>query len=178
MPEDETEENIQARIRGLLLMSAANKFKALLLTTGNKSEIAVGYCTLYGDTNGALAVLSDLYKTEVYKLAENINRENITIPNAIFYKAPSAELKPGQKDQDTLPPYKTLDQIIYLYTEKYLSEREIVKQVGDKKTVIDIIKRINRNEYKRKQLPPGIRITEKAFGIGRKIPIAKSDFNV
>ena len=169
---DVTEENIQARIRGNVLMALSNKFGYLLLSTGNKSEIAVGYCTLYGDMSGGLCVISDLPKTMVYELARFINRQEELIPQEIIAKLPSAELRPNQCDQDTLPPYEVLDQIINLYLNERCSEREIIERVFDAETVRWVIRAIDRNEYKRRQAPPGIKITNKAFGIGRRMPIA------
>ncbi len=169
---DITEENIQARIRGNILMALSNKFGYLVLTTGNKSEIAVGYCTLYGDMSGGLAVISDVPKTMVYKIALYINREKEIIPEAIIKKPPSAELKPNQLDQDTLPPYEILDPILQLYIEEGLSRDEIITQ-GFKPEVVNwVIKTVNRNEYKRRQAPPGLKVTSKAFGLGRRMPIA------
>ncbi|OHD65826.1 MAG: NAD(+) synthase, partial [Spirochaetes bacterium GWF1_41_5] len=174
LSEDITEENIQARIRGLFLMAVSNKFRALLLTTGNKSEIGVGYCTLYGDTCGALAVIADLYKTEVYELAALLNRGSAVIPQNIICRAPSAELRTGQKDQDTLPPYDLLDRIIKKYYEEYKSPQQIIAETGcSENLVIDIIKKLDQAEYKRYQLAPGLRISEKAFGSGRKFPVVK-----
>ncbi len=170
---DVTEENMQARIRGNILMAYANKFDALLLTTGNKSELAVGYCTLYGDMNGGLAVLSDLPKTQVYELARYINRGGEVIPNQSILKEPSAELKPDQADQDSLPPYDALDAILELYIEGAKSIEEIVTEGFDEAVVRSIAERVDRNEYKRRQAPPGLKITSKAFGSGRRIPIAK-----
>ena len=169
---DVAEENIQARIRGNILMALSNKFGYLLLSTGNKSEIAVGYCTLYGDMSGGLCVISDLPKTMVYELARFINRHEDLIPQEIIAKLPSAELRPNQCDQDTLPPYEVLDQIINLYLNERCSEREIIEREFDAETVRWVIRAIDRNEYKRRQAPPGIKITNKAFGIGRRMPIA------
>ena len=169
---DETEENIQARIRGTILMALSNKFGYLLLSTGNKSEIAVGYCTLYGDMSGGLSVISDLPKTLVYELARFINRDEEIIPQQIIDKPPSAELRPNQCDQDTLPPYEILDQIINLYLNERCSEQEIIARNFEPETVRWVLRAIDRNEYKRRQAPPGIKITNKAFGIGRRMPIA------
>ncbi|RMG46390.1 MAG: NAD+ synthase [Acidobacteria bacterium] len=171
-PADVTEENLQARIRGTILMSYSNKLGALLLTTGNKSELAVGYCTLYGDMSGGLAVISDLLKTSVYRLAEWYNRAEERIPAPILRKAPSAELRPGQKDQDTLPPYEILDAILERYIERQQSAEEIVDAGYDAETVRWVIRAVDRNEYKRRQAPPGLRVTPKAFGTGRRMPIA------
>lgn len=170
--EDITEENIQARIRGNILMAFSNKFGCLVLSTGNKSELALGYCTLYGDMSGGLCVLSDVPKTMVYRLAEYINRKNKVIPDEIIKKPPSAELRPGQKDQDTLPPYDILDAILELYIDKHHSTSEIVKTGFDSETVKWVVKEINRNEYKRRQAAPGLKVTTKAFGMGRRMPVA------
>lgn len=169
---DETEENIQARIRGNLLMAFSNKFGDLVLSTGNKSELAVGYCTLYGDMSGGLAVLADVPKTMVYELAEYINREEEIIPQEIIEKAPSAELRPDQKDQDTLPPYQVLDDILYYHIEEMLSAEEIIAKGFEPEIVIWVIKRVAQNEYKRKQAALGLKVTTKAFGPGRRMPIA------
>ena len=173
-PEDTTEENIQARIRGTTLMALSNKFGHMLLTTGNKSELAVGYCTLYGDMNGGLGVIADVPKTMVYELARYINRQRPVIPETSLAKPPSAELRPNQTDQDTLPPYDVLDAIIKHYIEEAKSTAEIVKETGyDEKLVRDVVRKIDLNEYKRKQAPPCLRVTSKAFGIGRRVPIAQ-----
>jgi len=173
-PEDTTEENIQARIRGTTLMALSNKFGHMLLTTGNKSELAVGYCTLYGDMNGGLGVIADVPKTMVYELARYINRQRPVIPESSLTKPPSAELRPNQTDQDSLPPYDVLDVIIKLYIEEAKSAAEIVKETGfDEKLVRSIVRKIDLNEYKRKQAPPCLRVTSKAFGIGRRVPIAQ-----
>ena len=171
--EDVTEENIQARIRGNLLMALSNKFGWLVLTTGNKSEVAVGYCTLYGDTAGGFAVLKDVPKTLVYTLCRYRNRKagRALIPRSTMTRSPSAELKPGQTDQDTLPPYRILDTIIELYVERDLSIDEIVSRGLDRKTVRRMVRMIDMNEYKRRQAPPGIKITPKAFGRDRRLPI-------
>jgi NAD+ synthetase len=171
--EDVTEENIQARIRGNFLMALSNKFGSLLLSTGNKSEIATGYCTLYGDMSGGLAVISDVPKTMCYRIARHINRENEIIPERILTKAPSAELKPDQTDQDTLPPYDVLDQILEAAVEKNLAFDEIVALGHDPDVVTDVLKRLILNEYKRRQAPPGLKVTSKAFGYGRRYPIAR-----
>lgn len=171
LPEDTTEENLQARIRSTLLMALSNKFNRLLLTTGNKSEIAVGYCTLYGDMSGGLAVISDVPKTKVYKLAEYINNRRKYIPKRIFEKAPSAELKPHQTDQDTLPSYEILDAILELYIEKNVAYDEMIRKGFDAATVNKVIAQVNKSEYKRFQAAPGIRVTSKAFGSGRRFPI-------
>jgi NAD+ synthetase len=173
-PEDTTEENLQARVRGTLLMALSNKFGHLLLTTGNKSEMAVGYCTLYGDMNGGLAVIADVPKTMIYELARYINRNTEVIPQASITKPPSAELRPNQTDQDTLPPYDILDAILTRYIEENKSAVEIVAETGyEEKLVREIIRKMDLNEYKRKQAPPCLRVTTKAFGIGRRVPIAQ-----
>jgi NAD+ synthase (glutamine-hydrolysing) len=170
---DTTEENIQSRIRGGLLMSLSNKFKAMLLSTGNKSEISVGYCTIYGDMNGGLAVLADVPKTLVYRLSEwaNIHRGDI-IPRSIIDKAPSAELRPDQKDQDSLPPYDVLDNILLRYLEQHSSKEEIIACGFDRMVVDKILRLVKSAEFKRKQSPPGIKITDRAFGTGWRMPIA------
>ena len=173
LPEDTTEENMQARLRGMILMALSNKFGHILLTTGNKSELAVGYCTLYGDMAGGLAVISDVPKTMVYQLAHWMNREREIIPASTIEKPPSAELKPGQVDQDSLPPYDILDQILQLYVEENLSAREIVARGFEEKTVRWIQHRVDLNEYKRAQAAPGIKVTSRAFGVGRRMPIAQ-----
>ncbi|MFH0813136.1 MAG: NAD+ synthase [Pseudomonadota bacterium] len=171
-PEDTTEENLQPRIRGNLLMALANKFNALVLSTGNKSEMAVGYCTLYGDMCGALAVISDIPKTMVYRLAHYLNRDKELIPTRVLTKPPSAELKPNQTDQDTLPPYEVLDTILTEYIENNQTITDIVNQGYDQRVVRDTVRRIHLNEFKRKQAPPGLKVTTKAFGSGRRYPIA------
>ncbi len=173
LPEDTTEENMQPRLRGMTLMALSNKFGALLLTTGNKSELAVGYCTLYGDMCGGLAVISDVPKTAVYRLAEWINHEREIIPRATIEKPPSAELKPDQRDQDTLPPYEILDPILELYVEQQLSGAEIIARGFDEKTVRWVTRRVDLNEYKRAQAVPGLKVTARAFGLGRKMPVAQ-----
>lgn len=172
-PEDTTEENMQSRLRGMILMSLSNKFGHLLLTTGNKSELAVGYCTIYGDMAGGLAVISDVPKTLVYDLAGWINRNREIIPASTIEKPPSAELKPGQVDQDSLPPYEVLDPILQRYVEENQSAREIVAAGFDEKTVRWIQRRVDLNEYKRAQAAPGIKVTSRAFGVGRRMPIAQ-----
>ncbi|MCU0843357.1 MAG: NAD+ synthase [Spirochaetes bacterium] len=172
-PEDVAEENIQARIRGNILMAASNKFGSLLLTTGNKSELAMGYCTLYGDMSGGLAVLSDLPKTLVYRLAEHINRGGEIIPRSSIEKPPSAELRENQKDEDSLPPYAMLDGILERYIERAMSADEIIADGFPAEIVRDILIKVDRNEYKRRQAPPGLKVTTKAFGIGRRIPMAQ-----
>ncbi|KPA15277.1 NH(3)-dependent NAD(+) synthetase [Candidatus Magnetomorum sp. HK-1] len=169
---DLAEQNLQARIRGTILMAFSNKYNSLVLTTGNKSEIAVGYCTLYGDMNGALSVISDLPKAMVYTLSKYINRNKELIPNRIINKAPSAELKPDQKDQDDLPEYSDLDKILKAYIEDNQSVDSIVNMGFNRKLVLDIIRRIYQNEYKRQQAPTGLKVTSKAFGEGRRYPIA------
>jgi NAD+ synthase (glutamine-hydrolysing) len=178
-PRDIAEENIQARARGLLLMAMSNKFGALLLTTGNKSELAVGYCTLYGDMCGGLAVISDVFKMQVYALARWINAEAARagrkeiIPLSSIDKAPSAELRPNQTDQDSLPPYEMLDAILKGYVEEGLSRADLVAQGFAPAVVNDIVRKVDLNEYKRKQAAPGLKITPLAFGVGRRIPIVQ-----
>ena len=171
--EDVTEQNIQARIRGVLLMALANKFRALLLTTGNKSELAVGYCTLYGDMSGALAVISDVPKMLVYELSRYVNRDTEIIPANTLSKPPSAELAPDQKDQDDLPPYEVLDPILTAYLEEHKSIAEIVEAGFEERIVKDVVHRIKINEYKRKQAALGLKVTSKAFGFGRRYPTAE-----
>jgi len=200
LPENETEENMQPRLRAMTLMALSNKFGHLVLSTGNKSELAVGYCTIYGDMAGGLAVISDVPKTMVYELARWINSDYArraievnrpypsdstgrggspeppaveVIPKSTIEKAPSAELKPNQKDQDTLPPYEILDQILQLYVEENLSARDIIARGFDEKTVRWVQRRVDLNEYKREQAAPGLKVTSRAFGIGRKMPIAQ-----
>jgi NAD+ synthase (glutamine-hydrolysing) len=172
-PRDVTEENIQARIRGVVMMALSNKFGALLLTTGNKSEVAVGYCTLYGDMCGGLAVISDVFKTQVYALCRWINRDREIIPVNTIEKPPSAELRPGQVDQDSLPPYDVLDAILEGYVERGLSRRDLVAVGFAEAVVNDIVRKVDLNEYKRKQMAPGLKITPLAFGVGRRIPIVQ-----
>ncbi len=172
-PEDVTEENIQARIRGNLLMAVSNKEKSLVLSTGNKSELAMGYCTLYGDMSGGLSAISDLPKTLVYQLADHINAGREIIPISSITKPPSAELRENQKDQDTLPPYEVLDRILDLYIEDRKSAEEIVAYGFDTDLVRKVLHTVNINEYKRRQAAPGIKVTAKAFGVGRRIPIAQ-----
>ena len=172
--ENVAEENVQARARGLTLMAVSNKFNHLLLTTGNKSEMAVGYATLYGDMSGGLAVLSDVFKTEVYRLAEHINARagRDLIPRNTITKPPSAELKPGQVDQDSLPPYDVLDAILLRYIEHHQSPAAIVGETGYDPALVERIARmVDRNEYKRRQAAPGLRVSTKAFGVGRRLPI-------
>jgi NAD+ synthetase len=173
LPEDTTEENMQSRLRAVTLMALSNKFGHLLLTTGNKSELAVGYCTIYGDMAGGLAVISDVPKTMVYELARWVNRDREIIPMSTIDKPPSAELKPNQKDQDTLPPYEVLDEILRLYIEDNLSARDIIAHGFDEETVRWVQRRVDLNEYKRQQAPPGLRVTTRAFGVGRRMPIAQ-----
>jgi NAD+ synthetase len=172
-PEDVTEENLQARIRGMLLMALSNKDGHLLLTTGNKSELAVGYCTIYGDMCGGLAVISDLPKTRVYEVSRWVNREREIIPWSTIEKPPSAELRPDQTDQDTLPPYEVLDGILELYVEQHLSAEEIMERGFEEATVRWVQRRVDLNEWKRHQAAPGLRVTTKAFGIGRRMPIVQ-----
>jgi NAD+ synthase (glutamine-hydrolysing) len=171
---DVTEENIQARIRGLLLMAYSNKFHSLLLTTGNKSELATGYCTLYGDMCGVLAVIGDLFKTEVYALARGLNRENAVIPESVLNKAPSAELRPDQTDQDSLPPYELLDQILHLYLLQSKTLEEITSAGYEVDLVKNILTMVGRAEFKRRQAPPVLKVSPRAFGTGRRIPIARA----
>ncbi len=171
LPFDIAEENIQARIRGLLLMAMSNKFGHILLNTSNKSEAAVGYSTLYGDMNGGLSVLGDVYKTEVFKLARYINKDEEIIPENTITKPPSAELRPDQKDSDSLPEYDILDEILYQYIEKRKGPKELVKMGFEKATVDRILKLVNTSEYKRYQTPPMLRVSSKAFGMGRRMPI-------
>jgi NAD+ synthase (glutamine-hydrolysing) len=173
LPENETEENMQPRLRAMTLMALSNKFGHLVLSTGNKSELAVGYCTLYGDMAGGLAVISDVPKTMVYELARWINLHREVIPLPTIEKAPSAELKPNQKDQDTLPPYEILDQILQLYVEENLSARDIIARGFNEKTVRWVQRRVDLNEYKREQAAPGLKVTSRAFGMGRKMPMAQ-----
>jgi len=171
LPPDLTEENIQARIRGTLLMAYSNKFGYILLNTSNKSEAAVGYGTLYGDMNGGLSVLGDLYKTEVYQLSRYINREEEIIPNNTIQKPPSAELRPDQKDSDSLPEYDLLDVILYQYIDLARSVQQLLDAGFDESMVRKVVLLVNRNEYKRFQAPPTLRVSSKAFGFGRKMPI-------
>ena len=172
---DVTEENLQARLRGVTLMALSNKWSAIVLTTGNKSELAVGYCTLYGDMCGGLAVISDVPKTLVYSLARAANRRHPgAIPESVFEKPPSAELRPNQKDTDSIPPYEILDQILRGYVEDFQAPQQIARELGlPLATVADIVNKVDRNEYKRQQAAPGLKVTSKAFGIGRRFPIAQ-----
>ncbi|HOO17498.1 MAG TPA: NAD+ synthase [Phycisphaerae bacterium] len=173
-PPDVTEENIQARIRGVSLMALSNKFGRLLLTTGNKSELAVGYCTLYGDMCGGLALISDVPKTMVYELAHEINRRagREVVPRSTLTKPPSAELRPNQTDQDSLPPYEVLDEILARYEERLESIEQIVAAGFDSAMVTEVVRKIHLNEYKRQQAAPGLKVTSRAFGFGRRMPIA------
>jgi len=173
LPADVTEENLQARIRGNLLMALSNKFGSLLLTTGNKSELAVGYCTLYGDMCGGLAVIADLPKTLCYRLAHYINKDKEIIPERVLTRPPTAELRANQTDQDTLPPYDVLDRIIEAAVVHNRSMDEIIQQGFKPEVVRDVLHRLYANEYKRRQAPPGLKITTKAFGYGRRYPLAK-----
>jgi NAD+ synthetase len=170
---DTTEENIQSRIRGDLLMALSNKFSALVLTTGNKSEMAVGYCTLYGDMVGALAVIGDLVKTRVYQVCRWLNRNGEVIPTAILDKPPSAELRPDQKDTDSLPPYEVLDPILEAYVERYETSEQIARDNGfPLELVQQVVRLVERSEYKRQQAAPVLKVTSKSFGMGRRFPIA------
>ncbi len=172
--EDVTEENLQARVRGNFLMALSNKFGSLVLSTGNKSEMAVGYCTLYGDMAGGLALLSDVPKTMVYAIAEWVNRDREVVPRASIEKPPSAELRPNQKDQDSLPPYDILDRVLKAYIEDVKSPEEIASHYDlDIDLVRSIARKVDRNEYKRRQAPPGLKITSRAFGLGRPFPIVQ-----
>lgn len=170
--EDVTEENLQARIRGTLVMSYANKFGALALNTTNRSEAAMGYGTLYGDSCGSLAVIADLYKTEVYQLSDWINRDGIRIPQNTIDKAPSAELRPGQKDSDSLPDYSVLDAILGLYLDEQMCEDEIVEEGYDRAVVADVIRKVGRNEWKRLQFAPQLKVSPMSFGLDRRWPIS------
>lgn len=182
LPHDLTEENLQARIRGTLLMAYSNKFNSLLLTTGNKSELAMGYCTLYGDMAGALAPIGDLFKNEVFALCRRINERHLAsegrvlIPENILVKAPSAELRPDQKDEDSLPPYETLDKILRLYLIDNLSCAEITRQGWDPDLTSSILEAVARAEYKRRQAPPVLKVSPRAFGMGRRMPIARNAY--
>ncbi len=170
---DQTEENLQSRIRGTLLMALSNKFSSLVLTTGNKSEMSVGYCTLYGDMVGALAVIGDLLKTRVYQLARWINRDREIIPAAILAKEPSAELRPGQRDTDSLPPYDILDPILEACVERYESTEQIIENYGFSRSIVEkVVRLVERTEYKRQQAAPVLKVTSKSFGTGRRFPIA------
>jgi NAD+ synthase (glutamine-hydrolysing) len=166
------EENLQSRTRGVILMGLANKFGHILLNTSNKSELAVGYGTLYGDMCGGLSVIGDLYKTEIYDLCHYINREREIIPANILSKAPSAELRPDQKDSDSLPPYETLDALLNLYIEEEKGPAQIIQAGFDPILVQKILRMVNINEWKRWQAPPVLRLSKKAFGPGRRVPIS------
>jgi NAD+ synthetase len=170
---NEAEENIQSRLRGVTLMALSNKFGALVLTTGNKSEMAVGYCTLYGDMNGALGPIADVLKTDVYKISRWVNREREIIPADSITKPPSAELRPNQTDQDSLPPYEILDAILDLYVVKNLGKAEIIAHGFAAAVVNDVVNKINFSEYKRRQAAPGLKVSPRAFGMGRRIPVAQ-----
>lgn len=171
--EDITEENIQSRVRGLYLMALSNKFGYMICTTGNKSEMAVGYATMYGDMCGALGVIADVYKTQVYDIARYINRDEEVIPEAIITKAPSAELRPDQTDQDSLPPYDILDRILKMYLEEHKEFNKIVEELKDAETVRRVLRLVDLNEFKRKQAAPALRVSTKAFGYGRRFPIVQ-----
>ncbi|MFW5699215.1 MAG: NAD(+) synthase, partial [Planctomycetota bacterium] len=167
------EENIQARIRGTLVMAYANKHRAMALATGNKSELAVGYCTMYGDMNGGLAPIGDVYKTRVFALAGHLNHERERIPRNTILKPPSAELRPGQVDTDSLPPYPVLDRILEAYIEHGAGREELVA-AGEEQSVVDrVVRMVETSEYKRRQAPPTLRVTSKAFGVGRRLPLAR-----
>jgi NAD+ synthase (glutamine-hydrolysing) len=170
---DTTNENVQARIRGNILMAWSNKTGAMVVSTGNKSELAVGYCTLYGDMAGGLALLGDVYKTMIYRVAHWINRDREIIPTSSITKPPSAELRPNQTDQDTLPPYEVLDGILRLYVEEWQEVDAIVKAGYDRTLVETILRIVDTNEFKRRQAAPTIRVSTKAFGNGRQMPIAQ-----
>jgi len=173
---DLTEENVQARLRGNVLMSMSNKFGSLLLTTGNKSEVAVGYCTLYGDMCGGLAIISDVPKTTVWALSRRINEVagKELIPWRSIEKPPSAELRPNQTDQDSLPSYEVLDAILFRLIEQDKSVREVIADGFDPATVIRVTRLVDRSEYKRRQMAPGLKVTSRAFGVGRRMPIAQN----
>ena len=157
-------------------MAISNKHRALLLTTGNKSELAVGYCTIYGDMSGGLAVISDVPKTMVYRISRWLNRDHEVIPEAIITKAPSAELRPGQTDQDNLPPYDLLDEILNLHVEKHLGSDEIIARGFDESTVRRVLHLVSIAEFKRRQAAPGLKVTDRAFGIGWRMPIARKEY--
>jgi NAD+ synthase (glutamine-hydrolysing) len=179
-PFDIAEENLQARIRGTLLMAYSNKFNSMLLTTGNKSEISMGYCTLYGDTNGALGPIGDLFKTEVFALCRRINERAVqaggapVIPQPIIDKPPSAELRPNQKDQDSLPPYDVLDAVLRQYLYENLSAADIAARGVDAELACRVVRGVARAEVKRRQLPPVLKVSQRAFGMGRRYPIARA----
>jgi NAD+ synthase (glutamine-hydrolysing) len=170
---NEAEENLQSRLRGVTLMALSNKFGSLVLTTGNKSEMAVGYCTLYGDMCGALAVIADVFKTEVYALSRWINRDRVIIPVDSISKPPSAELRPDQKDQDSLPPYEVLDAILQFYVVEHLGKDAIINRGFAPAVVNDIVNKVTFTEYKRRQAAPGLKVSSRAFGSGRRIPVAQ-----
>jgi NAD+ synthase (glutamine-hydrolysing) len=170
---NEAEENIQSRLRGVTLMAMSNKFGSLVLTTGNKSEMAVGYCTLYGDMCGALAVIADVFKTDIYRIARWVNRDRAVIPADSISKPPSAELRPDQKDQDSLPEYETLDAILQAYVVEHLGKEEIIQRGFSPAVVNDVINKVTFSEYKRRQAAPGLKVSPRAFGIGRRVPIAQ-----
>jgi NAD+ synthetase len=171
-PADVTEENLQARVRGTVLMALSNKFGHLVLTTGNKSEVSVGYCTLYGDMNGGLAVISDVWKTDVYRIANWINRHSEVIPFTTISKPPSAELAPNQTDQDSLPPYEVLDAVLRAFIEGGASRADLVRAGHSPNLVDGVLRLVARNEYKRWQAAPGLRVSSRAFGVGRRVPLA------
>lgn len=172
-PKDVTEENIQARIRGNMLMALSNKFGHLVLSTGNKSELAVGYCTQYGDMAGGLAAISDLPKMDVYRVARYLNQSMKAIPDRVFTRPPTAELRDNQKDSDSLPPYEVLDSILKMYVEEGASAERIIKTGHEVRVVERVIQMVDRNEFKRRQAAPGLRLSGKAFGRGRRMPIAR-----
>ena len=171
LPFNITEENLQARIRGMILMAMSNKFGHIVLNTSNKSEAAVGYGTLYGDMCGGLSVIGDVYKTEVFELARYINKDGVVIPENTITKPPSAELRPNQKDSDSLPDYAILDQVLYQYIEQQQGPKEIIDMGFDEKLVRRILRLVNINEFKRHQTAPVLRVSSKAFGMGRRMPI-------
>jgi NAD+ synthase (glutamine-hydrolysing) len=173
LPFDTTEENLQARIRGNVLMALSNKFGHLVLATGNKSELAVGYCTLYGDLSGGLAAISDVWKTRVYDLARRLNAGGEVIPRRTIERPPTAELRPGQLDSDSLPPYEVLDRILRRRIEEGASLADLLASGEDPATVERVLRMVERNEYKRRQMPPGLKVTPTAFGVGWRMPIAR-----
>ncbi|MDH5457649.1 MAG: NAD(+) synthase, partial [Nitrospinota bacterium] len=173
MAEDVTEENIQARIRGNILMAVSNKLGSMVLSTGNKSEMSVGYCTLYGDMAGGLSVISDVPKMKVYALAKWLNRDKEVIPQTIIERPPTAELKPDQTDQDSLPPYELLDSLLEGYVEKHWSDERLIEEGYEAEVVRKVVRMVDNNEYKRNQAAPGLKVTAKAFGSGRRNPIAQ-----
>jgi NAD+ synthase (glutamine-hydrolysing) len=177
LPFNVAEENLQARVRGILLMGFCNKFGYILLNTTNKSEAAVGYGTLYGDMCGGLAVLGDVYKTQVFELCQYINRTQEIIPNSILTKAPSAELRPNQKDSDSLPDYDVLDRLLFQYIEHCKGPKELADMGFDSALITRVLKMVNSNEWKRHQAPPILRISTKAFGVGRRMPIVGKYLN-